>query len=107
MIDESSDLLSVRVEGSYLAPVVVVEGELDVRTAPSLDAALQAAVDGGAVELVIDLTDLSFVSSEGLRVLLTAAGRLPSTDALRLRGANDTVRKLVEITGLHELFGTA
>ena len=56
-------------EGSKLT--VAVEGRLDTNTAPRLEGELRTAVEG-ITELVFDLSALEYVSSAGLRVLLSA-----------------------------------
>nr|WP_296067948.1 STAS domain-containing protein [uncultured Actinoplanes sp.] len=50
--------------------VVKVGGQLDMDTAPELDDFLQQVADGGAVQVVLDLGDVSFLDSSGLGVLV-------------------------------------
>lgn len=99
--------LSVRIEGSRLTPVVTLQGELDGHTVPRLDEVLGEVIDAGAVEVVLDVSRLSAINSEGLRALISVTKRLPSMDHLRIRGARGMVRELLEISGLRELFGRA
>jgi anti-sigma B factor antagonist len=83
--------------------VVVVEGEHDVYTAPSLSEQLDSLL-GEHVPFVIDLTKATFVDSSVLRVLLEAKRRADEGDigfAVAL-GHDDTgpVRRVLDITGL-------
>lgn len=55
--------------------VVRVAGELDLATAPELAAAIDASLDGAALELWVDLTSTSFMDSSGLNILIAARAR--------------------------------
>jgi anti-sigma B factor antagonist len=50
-----------------------LHGELDLGTAPKLDAAVEEAVDGGCSEVILDLGGTTFVDSAGLGALIRAA----------------------------------
>ena len=54
--------------------VVVIRGELDLATAPELEAAIQARLDEGQ-DVVVDLRELAFMDSTGLRVIVSAHAR--------------------------------
>ena len=55
--------------------VVVIRGELDLATAPDLEAALPERLDAGQ-DVVVDLRELEFMDSTGLRVLVAAHARV-------------------------------
>jgi anti-sigma B factor antagonist len=74
--------------------VVVLVGDLDVANAHRLRAHLQTVT---AVPVVLDLTDLTFMDSSGIAVLLEAAQR---GTTITLRNPSAIVRMLVEVTGL-------
>lgn len=79
--------------------VLALAGDLDPHTAPALAAAIDA-VDRDR-PLVLDLEELAFMDSAGLRVLITAHQH--ATDAgceLRLRRPSDTARRVLELAGL-------
>ena len=59
--------------------VVVLRGELDLATAPDLEAALNERLDAGQ-DVVVDLRELDFMDSTGLRALVTAHARVQDTD---------------------------
>ena len=65
--------LSTRVEGDK--SVIAVSGELDVFTAPSLDESLAESIDAGRVNLIVDLTDVTFLDSTGLGSLVKGLKR--------------------------------
>jgi anti-anti-sigma factor len=80
------------------AGTLVVHGDIDIAGGPILEAYIQRFADGQPV--VLDLDDVPFIDSSGLRTLLIAAGR-DGTDGttVRLRNVGATVRRMLEITG--------
>ena len=84
--------------------VVVVAGELDLDSAPRLSRELESLIESGPPEVVIDFSDLSFVDSSGLAVLVSAQKRLVQQERhLAIRGARPAALRLFEITGLTDL----
>jgi anti-sigma B factor antagonist len=83
-----------------------LSGELDLGSVDRFKAALRLAETSDARVIVIDLTDLQFMDSTGLAVLLKAHTR-SRANGQRLRFApskHDTIRQLVAITGTSEIF---
>ena len=62
------------------APGVVIRGEIDLDAVPSLESALDTAIRSTAGAFVLDLCDLDFLDSSGLRVMLRARARLARED---------------------------
>ena len=93
---------AVEVSGDPTAPVVVVRGEIDVATSPQLRNELNALVARGAQHITIEFGDVSFVDSSGLGVLVGTYKRLREEEegSVRIVGAQPSVRKVFEITGL-------
>ena len=80
--------------------IIAFAGNLDSNTSPQAQQAIDALLAGGAQKVVVDFSALDYVSSAGLRVLLSAAKRLQGPGkALRLFGLNETVREVFEISG--------
>jgi anti-sigma B factor antagonist len=85
--------------------VLRAAGELDVNTAPELREQLARLINDGVRRIVVDLTDVSFVDSTALSVLVSALKRLRQADGdLALASPNPSVRRVFEITGLTRLF---
>ncbi len=82
--------------------VLRLNGDLDTGTSSVADEALGAALDQGAQALLVNLEQVGFVSSAGLRVLLSAAKRLPAP--LRVCGLNETVQEVFDISGFTTIF---
>ena len=81
--------------------VVRVHGEVDVYTAPQLWETLDAAIAGTPHELVIDLSDVTFLDSSGLAVLVRAHKRLrPIAGTVVIRGAAEQVYMTLDVTKL-------
>jgi anti-sigma B factor antagonist len=84
--------------------VVEVAGEVDVYTAPTLRQHLRDATSAGALRIVVDMTEVQFLDSTGLGVLVGAMGRIRELDGtLRLVVASDHILKVLRITGLDGL----
>jgi anti-sigma B factor antagonist len=77
---------------------VVMEGRLDTTTAPDFDAELKNALEG-ADSLVLDCEKLEYISSAGLRVLLSAQKMMNTRGGMKLIRVNDIVNEVFEVTG--------
>jgi anti-sigma B factor antagonist len=85
--------------------LVVVEGELDIYTAPKLKDALGKAVDEGAERLIVDLSPMTFIDSTGLGVLVEALRRAQLHGALMdIVCSRPNVMRVFEVTGLLGIF---
>lgn len=103
---EMGDLLTVVEQQTADARILSVEGEIDLGTAASLEKAIVAAIDhaGGAL-VVVDMSQVGFLSSAGISTLLKAKQHGDDQNiALRLVVPQDAVmRRSLEITGLLEI----
>jgi anti-sigma B factor antagonist len=108
-LSDSHELAGLRVEvgGRPRRPRLHVHGEIDLASAPVLREELQHVIDAGALDVVLDLQDVSFVDSSGLGVLVGAHKRLREANygSITIERAQDSVRKVFEITGLGTVFG--
>ena len=84
--------------------VITVSGEVDLATSPELDTAIIAAIESGTASLAIDLTDVSFMDSSGLGVIVRGLKRCREADKdLDLVITNERVLKVFGITGLDQV----
>ena len=81
---------------------IALEGRLDTSSAPELEAALQKVLPG-IDELVFDFEKLEYVSSAGLRVLLTAHKALIGKKGMTIRGVNELIQEVFEVTGFSDI----
>jgi anti-anti-sigma factor len=96
---------SVRTEQQGTAAVVIPTGELDIGTAPALEQALEGAFDSGTAHVVLDLRELEFIDSSGLRTLLMARRRAENSRThFTLVAGDRALERTLEIAGIHRLF---
>ncbi len=81
---------------------VSLEGRLDTVTAPQLDASLRESMDG-MKELILDLRDLEYISSAGLRVLLSAQKAMAKNGSMKLINVGDILMEIFEVTGFADI----
>ena len=79
-----------------------LEGRLDTVTAPELEAELGDKLDG-VRELTLDMAQLQYISSAGLRVLLAAQKRMNRQGLMRLTGVGEVVMEVFEVTGFADI----
>ena len=84
--------------------IVALIGKLDTNTAPEAETSLMELVEQGHQRILIDFTDLDFVSSAGLRILLLTAKKISATGgALRVCSLNETVQDIFDMSGFASL----
>ena len=83
-------------EGSALTVQII--GRLDAVTALELDKNLSASL-GGVDDLTIDLAELEYISSAGLRTLLKMQKRMDKQGAMRIKNVRENVREVLDMTG--------
>ena len=81
---------------------VELEGRLDTNTAPELEAALGELLEG-TESLVLDFEKLDYVSSAGLRVLLSAQKTMSKQGEMKLVHVNETSGEIFEVTGFCDI----
>ncbi len=86
----------------------MVEGPLNATTAPAAETTLAGTIDAGASRLVLNLAGVDYISSAGLRVLLTAAKKLSRQNGkLVLCELQPRVREILEMSGLLTMLAVA
>ena len=85
---------------------IALEGRLDTVTAPELEAELKDSLDP-VKELVLDMADLEYISSAGLRVLLTAQKNMNQKGSMKLINVNETVMEIFDVTGFVDILTIA
>jgi anti-sigma B factor antagonist len=84
--------------------VITVSGEVDLASSPQLDDAIISTLDSGAKAVAIDLTDVSFMDSSGLGVIVRGLKRCREAEIdLDLVITNERVLKVFGITGLDQV----
>ena len=82
---------------------VELEGRLDTNTSPQLEQELNSSYEG-TTELIFDLNKLEYISSAGLRVLLSAQKTMNKQGSMTVKGVSDVIMEIFEVTGFAEIF---
>ncbi len=80
----------------------VLEGRLDTTTAPQLESEVKESLEG-VESLIMDMTSLEYISSAGLRVLLSAQKVMNKQGSMVVRNASDEVKEIFEVTGFSDI----
>ena len=84
--------------------ILKAEGKLDSMSSPELDKRLASMVESGTRKIVLDLSNLDYVSSAGLRVFLSAAKRLKQAQGkLELANLSAQVKQIFDIAGFETI----
>ena len=94
--------MEIRKELTENRLALAVSGRLDTTTAPQLDAAIRESLDG-VKELTLDFSALDYISSAGLRVLLSAQKVMNKQGKMLLTGVQEAVMEVFEITGFADI----
>jgi len=81
---------------------LVLEGRLDTNTSPQLEAEIKGDINSITL-LDIDLSDLAYISSAGLRVLLSAQKIMNRQGEMIIRNVNDDIMDVFEVTGFVDI----
>ena len=92
--------ITKKLEGTAL--VVSLEGRLDTNTAPQLEAELKASLND-VTDLTFDFEKLEYISSAGLRVLLSAQKVMNKQGTMVVINAIDEIKEVFDITGFCDI----
>ena len=81
---------------------IALEGRLDTTTAPELEKALKDSLEG-ATALTLDFSGLEYISSAGLRVLLSAHKAMIGKGGLKVTHVNEIVNEVFDVTGFSDI----
>ena len=81
---------------------IALEGRLDTMTAPELEKELKDSLDG-ITALTLDMEKLEYISSAGLRVLLSAFKTMSKKDGMVITNVNEMIMEIFEVTGFSDI----
>lgn len=84
------------------AMVISLKGRLDTLTAPQLEEELNSATEG-TENLVFDFSELEYISSAGLRVLLSAQKTMNTKGSMTVKNVSDEIREIFDVTGFSDI----
>ena len=86
--------------------VVILQGEVDIYSAPEFKEVLVGGIEGGARRVIVDLSQVTFIDSTALGVLVSGAKRVrPRNGNLDIVCTDENIIRIFEITGLDRIFG--
>ena len=95
-------MLNITRKGEGTKVEFALEGRLDTVTAPDLEKVLNESLSG-MEELILDFAGLEYISSAGLRVLLSAQKVMNRQGKMTLRHVNETIMEIFEVTGFSDI----
>lgn len=95
-----SQSFGIEVEDDGPSIVLRLSGELDAHAASDLDRAMDEVSTRRPTSVVLDVADVSFIDSSGLRSLMRAHGAVLGGERLQLRSPQPATLRLLDITGL-------
>jgi anti-sigma B factor antagonist len=101
--DDSASNASIECAADSDPRLIRIRGEVDMSNVVTVESDLSGALAGRPTQVVFDLSELSFIDSSGIAVLLRAAEK---TDSLRLRNPTSIVQRIIEATGLTDVLPT-
>lgn len=94
--------MTISIEKKDASAVLHISGRLDTITAPELESEVKALPED-VKELTLDMAEVSYISSAGLRVLLGAQKKMSKLGSMKLTGVCETVMDVLEITGFADI----
>jgi anti-sigma B factor antagonist len=97
--------MNITIQETDAKIVATLAGELDTAAAQEAEKQLQPLLDSKGKEVVLDCTDLEYISSSGLRVLLSILKQAQSVGSrVVLKNVNDVIRDVLDLTGFISIF---
>ena len=81
---------------------IALEGRLDTTTAPELDQDLKSSL-ADVTDLIFDFAQLEYISSAGLRVLLSAHKTMSKQGSMKIRNVNEMIMEVFSVTGFADM----
>ena len=97
--------MNITIQETDAKIIATLAGELDTAAAQEAEKQLQPLLDSKGKEVVLDCTDLEYISSSGLRVLLSLLKQAQSVGSrVVLKNVNDVIRDVLDLTGFISIF---
>ncbi len=98
--------MEIKLDKNDSALTVALTGRLDTVTSPELEAVLQKELEG-ITDLTFDFDELEYISSAGLRVLLSAQKKMIKQGKMRVINAGPVIMEIFEVTGFSDAIDIA
>ena len=94
--------MTIEIKRNTEEPIIKLVGRLDTTTAPALDKTINEDI-AGTKNLVLDVKDLEYISSAGLRVLLGAQKKMQKIGSMKVTNVREEVMEVFEMTGFADI----
>ena len=94
--------MTIEIKRNSEETIIELAGRLDTTTAPALDKTINNDVEG-TTRLVLDFKSLEYISSAGLRVLLSAQKRMQKSGSMKVTNVCEEVMEVFEMTGFADI----
>ena len=94
--------MTIEIKRTAEEPVIEIVGRLDTTTAPALDKTINEDICDTR-NLILDINGLEYISSAGLRVLLSAQKKMQKIGTMKLTGVREEVMEVFEMTGFADI----
>ena len=94
--------MTIEIKKNEKEVIIEIAGRLDTTTATALDKTINEGIKN-AVNIVLDLKGLEYISSAGLRVLLSAQKKMQKIGSMKLKNVCEEVMEVFEITGFADI----
>ena len=97
--------MSLNIEDKGKAKVVKLEGKLDVNLSVSIESELDALIDSGNINLILEISKVEYLSSSGIRVFINMMRKIKDKNGrLVLASVPDVIKKILKTVDLEDLF---
>lgn len=97
--------MSLNIEDKGKAKVVKLEGKLDVNLSVSIESELDALIDSGSNNLILEISKVEYLSSSGIRVFINMMRKIKDKNGrLVLASVPDVIKKILKTVDLEDLF---
>ena len=94
--------MTIEIKKNTAETIIEIVGRLDTVTAPALDKTINEDI-GDTKNLILDVKGMEYISSAGLRVLLTAQKKMQNVGSMKLTGVCEEVMDVFEMTGFADI----
>ena len=94
--------MTIQIKKTAAETVIEAAGRLDTTTAPALDKTINEDIEG-TENLVLDLKGIEYISSAGLRVLLSAQKKMQQVGSMKVKNVCEAVMEVFEMTGFADI----
>ena len=94
--------MTIEIKKNETETIIEIVGRLDTITAPALDKTINEDI-GDTKNLVLDVKGMEYISSAGLRVLLSAQKKMQKVGSMKVVGVCDDVMEVFEMTGFADI----